>query len=119
MKKQKRKYASRIVALSILIQCLLLAWISEPKQSLEESTVSRVTDTSIIDQYDMAMLVSQADLSVPTAQEKYSGFGFHFALQSLSTLQFGIKIKILMSLLDYVDLLFDIKELKFPSHFFW
>lgn len=108
-----------ILSLGIFFQGLVLSCIAVQDNSYAESTISQLTDTSIHEQYDGVMLASNADLSVPLAQEQFSTNGLFSGVQSLFSFHFANKIKTLFLLYDYIDLLFGIKELKFPSHYFW
>lgn len=119
MIKQNRKYMAVLLSLGILLQGMLMSCISVQDNSYAESAISQLTDHNIIDHYDGVMFVSNADLSVPLVQEQFSAFGLLLGLQASFTFHFANKIKTLFLLYDYVDLLFGIKELKFPSHYFW
>lgn len=119
MIKQNRKYMAVLLSLGIFLQGLVLSCIPIKDNSYAESAISQLTNNGIIDQYDGIMLMSNADLSVPVVQEQFSLNGLSFGLQASFSFHFANKIKTLFLLYDYIDLLFGIKELKFPSHYFW
>lgn len=108
-----------LLSLGIFLQGMLMSCIAVKDNSYVESAFSQLTDNSIIDQYDGIMLVSNADLSIPLVQEQFSLNGLSFGLQAFFSFHFANKIKTLFLLYDHVDLIFGIKELKFPSHYFW
>jgi hypothetical protein len=119
MNRLQRKYWAICLTIGVIVQALCMPYLDRAESGTSDLSVSYLTDYSIAEQYDGFMLQSNTELSIQKAQEKIIYSSLDFGIQSFIFQHVANQLAILFLLNKHVDLLFGIKELKFPTHYFW
>ncbi|UJP64241.1 hypothetical protein [Mongoliitalea daihaiensis] len=119
MNRLQRKYWVICLTIGVIVQALCMPYVDRAELVSSDLSVSYLTDYSIAEQYDGFMLQSNTDLSIPNAQEKVINSSVAYGIQSFIFKHVANQLDIWFLLNKHVDLLFGIKELKFPTHYFW
>lgn len=119
MNRQKRKYWAIWLTLSVIFQSLWMPYIDGGKATFVDYSNALVTEYSIAEQYDGLMLQASTELSVVTTQDKKIGSPSIADFICFISVHLTDQLNTLFSLNKHIDVFFDIRKLKFPTHYFW
>ena len=117
-----KSYSAILLATLICFQGIGLWDVSTKKQTSENSRTSfdSMSNVSAIDYTKSIPLIFQKELSIPQPHNSFNGDQVDFINFSQTTfLYLKTELKNKINLAKQVNFYFDIRELIFPSHFFW
>lgn len=119
MSRQQRKYVAIWMTLGIIFQSILIPYFNRVEGLPIDSSISSVYDHSIREQSPMLIIQSSTDLAVPVFDVQFSIKELILSQQELIYDHYANQVKTLLLCNENIDLIFTIKELKFPTHYFW
>lgn len=119
MKRKHRLYLAIWLTLGLVFQSVLMPYARTSEASIEDSSLSYWSNNSILDQSHVVLIHASTDLTGPFSFEQFSIKGFILSHKELLYGHIANQVKTLFLCYRHIDLLFSIKELKFPSHYFW
>ncbi|MEX2566338.1 MAG: hypothetical protein WD431_10375 [Cyclobacteriaceae bacterium] len=122
MQKMLNAYFGIALALIVAFQAIALPHYSKrnPIQNVTDGADQKVSDTIISAHTSQFPIISEGErLTLPSSKNNYSFGDILDFPPTWHLIHFSNEIRKQVLLHQVVELFFGIRELKFPSHFFW
>ncbi len=93
--------------------------INQPIEFSGIESKETISPVSFWENFDAENAVASADLTSVPSKKEYSGENPYFDAYTAHAYYLASFIKCQIEITERVFVIFDIKELKFPSHYFW
>lgn len=120
MNKHFKQFIAVTLTLTLIFHGLVLSYFAVVEDAVEQDEIAYFSSSFIGDvSGDTPMLSGSDQLVIVSSKSSLSGDSFLGYISAVYSFHYKNGINTTLKISQNIDLIFDIKKLKFPTHYFW